>query len=161
PVARETIEQITGVDPHSQRNYEKLLHLDVRQNIAVGEEIIANEQGQALAQERAWRHGKALFTLTDFKGKQGAKGRRYHARQLPNSYGAVHAAESRGGRRRLNRQLIDRQKKGAGSDHVGRWYFANGKQLDRARGLMHVDRYCPTGRFGAGGSWSVWSEEIK
>ncbi|MCA9986384.1 MAG: hypothetical protein KDE59_18875, partial [Anaerolineales bacterium] len=161
PVARETIAAITGVDPHSQRSYEKLLNLDVRQNIAIGEEIIEGEAGQALAQERAWRHGNALFTLTDYKGKQGAKGRRYHAWQLPNSYGAIHAAESRGGRRRLNRQLIDLQKKGAGNDRVGRRYFANGKQLERSRGLMHVDRYCPTGRFGAGETWSVWSEGIK
>ena len=160
PVARETIEQITGVDPHSQRSYEKQLHLDVRHNLAVGEEIIENEQGQALAQERAWRHGNALFTLTDYKGKQGPKGRRYHAWQLPNSYGGIHAAESRGKRRRLNRQLIDLQKKGAGNGHVGRRYFANGKQLERARGELWVDQYCRTGRFSSGATWSVFSEGI-
>ena len=170
PVARETIEQITGVDPHSQRSYEKQLHLDVRHNLAVGEEIIENEQGQALAQERAWRHGNALFTLTDYKGQQGPKGRKYHAWQLPNSYGAIHAAENRSKRRRLNRQLIDLQKKGAGNDRVGRRYFANGKQLERARGELWVDQYVrayqskirpsATGRFSSGATWSVFSEGI-
>ena len=160
PVARETIEQITGVDPYAQRAYEKRLHLDVRHNIAIGEEITEGETGQAITQERAWRHGRALFTLTDYKGKQGPRGRKYHAWQLPNSYGAIHAAEGRGKRRRLNRQLIDLQKKGAGNDQVARRYFANGKRMERTKAEQHLDRYCVTGRYGAGSLWSVWSEEI-
>ncbi len=164
PVARETLAMLTGVDPHAQRSYEKRLGLSVQTNIAIGEAIQPGPAGEALAEERAWRHGRALFTLTDYQGKQGEPGRRYHAWQLPNSYGAIHAAETRGKRRRVNRQLIDLQEKGAGNDRVGRRYFANGKLLDRACGPLHQDRYCPTGRYGlhsgGGHSWSVWSEGL-
>ena len=160
PVARETIAHITGVDPHSQRAYEKRLHLEVRHNIAIGEEYVAGAQGQALTQERAWRHGRALFTLTDYQGKQGPKGRQYHAWQLPNSYGAIHTAESRGKRRRLNRQLIVLQKKGAGNDQVARRYFANGRQMERSHNERHIDSYCQTGRYSAGCTWSVFSENM-
>ncbi|MCB0031133.1 MAG: hypothetical protein KDE28_24650, partial [Anaerolineales bacterium] len=139
PVARETIAALTGVEPHAQRDYENRLGLAVQTNIAVGEAIQPGPEGEALAQERAWRHGRALFTLVDYQGKQGEKGHRYHAWQLPNSYGALHEAQSRGKRRRVNRQLMDLQEKGAGNDRVGRRYFANGKLLDRARGPLHVD----------------------
>src|SRR5690606_25828870 len=111
PVARVTLEEITGVPSRTQREYEKRAGVDVEVNYLVGEPAT-----QAALQERTWKHGGAVFTLTDRRDIHGKKDEKYIARQLPNSFVGPHAQCPRGRQRHLNRQLADlRDKRDAGN----------------------------------------------
>jgi hypothetical protein len=101
PIARATLETVTGVPGRSQRAYEAQLQVDVRANYAIGERI----EDHTISQEQAWAHGQALFVLTDARGYQGKRGQRYHAWQLPNSYRGPHARIGRGRQKHLNRHI--------------------------------------------------------
>ena len=101
PIARATLETVTGVPGRSQRAYEAQLQVEVRANYAIGERI----EDHTISQEQAWAHGQALFVLTDARGYQGKRGQRYHAWQLPNSYRGPHACTGRGRQKHLNRHI--------------------------------------------------------
>lgn len=112
PIARATLEEVTGVAPRTQREYEKRVGVDVRENYAIGE-----QKTQAALQEQAWERGRAIFTLIDRKGIHGRKNAEYVAWQLPNSYAGPHEQRARGRQRQLNRQLADlRDRRDAGND---------------------------------------------
>jgi hypothetical protein len=100
PIARETLEEITGVGRRSQQTYEHKTGLKVQQNFAIGERTDLERR-----QNRAWLHGQALFELKDYRGRQGKRGRTYLAWQLPNIYGSIYEQRPKGRQKRINREL--------------------------------------------------------
>jgi hypothetical protein len=102
PIARSTLAELSGVGESSQRAYESRVDIEIQANFAIGDE--RTKEGQ---EDHAWRQGQALFTLKDYRGYQGKKGRTYLAWQLPNSYIGEHAHRPRGRQRRINRKLKD------------------------------------------------------
>jgi hypothetical protein len=102
PIARTTLAELSGVGESSQRTYESRVDIEIQANFAIGDE--RTKEGQ---EDHAWRQGGALFTLKDYRGYQGKKGKTYLAWQLPNSYIGEHAHRPRGRQRRINRKLKD------------------------------------------------------
>ncbi len=131
PIARETLEQLSGVDRRSQRLYEQRVGLAVRTNVALGERASAET-----AHERAWQLGRALFHFVDSAGLHGRAGATYLAQQLPNSYGRCHRLDRRGRQKRINRDLRDLFAKGMtgnGQGTIERRYFVDGHAAARQR----------------------------
>jgi hypothetical protein len=137
PIARETLEQLSGVGRSSQRSYEERVGIDVQANFAVGE--VATKENQ---EKRAWAQGQALFELKDYRGQQGKKGKTYLAWQLPNTYHGQHRHRPRGRQKRINRKLKDLVMKGMPGNVGGtsetqkpeKIYYPNGKLAARAYG---------------------------
>lgn len=107
PVSRQTVAGITGVSRRSQQAYEAKSGIHTERNWAVGEEC-----SQELLQQRAWRHGAAVFQLTDDRGKLGPAGQAYIAWQLPNSYCGPYSPQPARANKRINRKLTDLLKQG-------------------------------------------------
>jgi hypothetical protein len=107
PITRETIANISCVSPRTQRLYEKKANVQKRSNYAIGA-----KSTPAREEEQAWRHGHALFRLTDHKGKQGKPGVTYLAWQLPNTYLGPHVPKPRGRQKQINQELTDLFTKG-------------------------------------------------
>lgn len=146
PIARATLQTLSGVGRCSQRNYEKRAKVQVRRNYAIGEAATDLNREQ-----RAAEKGGATFELTDRKGKQGPKQKNYMAWQLPNSYSGPHFQESHSRKqRRINSQLADlRIERNVGNGRLGGevGYYGNGKSA--AKGFNRNscrDCYFPTGR---------------
>ncbi|WP_420640516.1 hypothetical protein [Candidatus Leptofilum sp.] len=137
PIARETLEQLSGVGRSSQRNYEERIGVDVQANFAVGD--LSTKENQ---EKRAWAKGQALFELKDYRGQQGRKGKTYLAWQLPNSYSGQHRHRPRGRQKRINRKLKDLVMKGMPGNVGGtsetrqpeKIYYPNGKLAAKAYG---------------------------
>ncbi|MCI0393775.1 MAG: hypothetical protein L0332_24505 [Chloroflexi bacterium] len=102
PVARATLQRVSGVSRRSQQAYERRAAVKVQFNYAVGE-VATPEESQA----RGWQHGRALFTIQDYRRRQRRQEKNYLAWQLPNSYSGVHDQQPKGAQKRLNRQLAD------------------------------------------------------
>jgi hypothetical protein len=136
PIARQTMTAVSGVGRRSQRAYEQRLRLPVQPNFAVGEAADSQKR-----HERAWRQGKALFELKDYRGRQGKKGSRYLAWQLPNSYNTCHTHPGgRPGQRHINRELKALVLKGTPGNVEG---TGESPKPDLIR------RYYPTGKLAA------------
>lgn len=143
PIARETLEQLSGVGRSSQRNYEERIGVDVQSNFVIGD--LSTKENQ---EERAWAKGQALFELKDYRGQQGKKGKTYLAWQLPNSYSGQHQLRPQGRQKRINRELKDLVMKGmpgnvGGMGETGvpkrtqapeKIYFPNGKLAAKVYG---------------------------
>ena len=137
PIARETLEQLSGVGRSSQRNYEERIGVDVQANFAVGD--LSTKENQ---EKRAWAKGQALFELKDYRGQQGRKGKIYLAWQLPNTYLGQHRHRPRGRQKRINRKLKGLVMKGMPGNVGGtsetcqpeKIYYPNGKLAARAYG---------------------------
>jgi hypothetical protein len=137
PVARETIRRICHISRRTQRNYEKRADIRTQRNFAIGPQATAD-----LERATAWRHGRALFRLSDKKGKQGIPGTTYVAWQLPNSYVGPHPQQPRGQQKRINHELADlfmQGMTGNGEDLVvskkvcrSKRFFGSGRQAARA-----------------------------
>ena len=141
PIARETLEAITGAGRRSQRAYEQQTGLKAQQNFAIGERTDLERR-----QKCAWRHGTALFELKDYRGQQGKQGRTYLAWQLPNTYGSIHEPQPKGRQKRINRELADLFMKGmtgngeegverhssSGQQKFVKHYYANGALAAKA-----------------------------
>ncbi len=123
PISRARLERITRVPERTQRVYEQQAGVTSQRNLAVGERYSGKE-----VQNRAWRHGRAVFEFIDAKGTQGPPGRRYVAWRLPNSYQGCHELSPRGRQRKINKQI--------GLVHYG----AQGNGLVRANARRRVDR---------------------
>jgi hypothetical protein len=124
PISRETLGDLTGIPERTQLEYDRAAGIERRRNYAVGESYTVE-----INQERAWRHGRAVFRFVDKRGRQGRAGGEYVAWNLPNSYRSGHQRRSRGGRKRINRKLADLLKRGiAGNDErvVEKLFFPNG-----------------------------------
>ena len=137
PIARETLEQLSGVGRSSQRVYEAQVGLHVQANFVVG-----GSSTKEAMEKRAWAKGQALFELKDYRGQQGKKGKIYLAWQLPNSYSRQHRHRPRGRQKRINRKLKDLVMKGmpgnmgktSESHQPEKIYFPNGKLAAKAYG---------------------------
>jgi hypothetical protein len=102
PISRAALADLTAVTRRSQRTYEPVAGVRSQANWAIG----PAQQGSD-AQELAWRHGQALFTFTDRRGRYGRPGATYFSWQLPNSYQGPHATQGRSPKKALNQQLVD------------------------------------------------------
>ena len=143
PIARETLAGLSGVGRSGQRTYEDAAGVAVQANFAVGELADTDSgQGQARRQERAWRKGRAVFELKDYRGQQGRKGKTYLAWQLPNGYSGTHRQRPLGRQKRINRELKDLVMKGMPGNvaetnemqKLEKRYFPNGKLAAKAYG---------------------------
>ena len=114
PIARDTLAALSGACARSQAAYERRAGIVARANIALGERVAAAEGATPAEQERAWRHGRAMFRLKDYRGRHGRPGATYLAWRLPNAFGPArgHQARPKGQQKRINRQLADLFTKG-------------------------------------------------
>ncbi len=129
PISREVQATLTGVPERTQRHYCKVTKIRQQSNIVIGSQYTPEE-----AEQQAWQRGRAIFSFTDFQGRQGRKGRRYIAWRLPNSYSGPHRQTANGRIRKINRRLTDLVDKGAqgnGHEPVEKRYYANGKAAAR------------------------------
>lgn len=161
PIARETLEQLSGVGRSSQRNYEERIGVDVQANFAIGD--LSTKENQ---EKRAWAKGQALFELKDYRGQQGRKGKTYLAWQLPNSYSGQHRHRPRGRQKRINRKLKDLVMKGMpgnvggtnGTRQPEKIYYPNGKLAAKAYG-RDAERELYWKRYRTGtGRFEVWQQ---
>jgi hypothetical protein len=157
PISRAALRELSGAAPRTQQCYDARARVEVQPCLAIGGLATTSS-----SQTNAWQHGRAAFTFTDHRGKQGAAGRRYQAHRLPNRYVGPHPR--RGKPKRLNRQLIDLCQQGyAGNGQpesepgtAARRYYADGAAAGRVwlrqqgRVLVYWQRSEPTnaGRFG-------------
>ena len=102
PVARQTLCQLTQRSRRTQRTYEKRAGVRRQTNWALGPQATPLSE-----QQYAWQHGRAIFRLTDRKGKHGPAGATYLAWQLPNSYEGPHQTLPIHRQKRTNRRLAD------------------------------------------------------
>lgn len=102
PVARQTLCQLTKRSRRTQRTYEKRAGVRRQTNWALGPQATLLSE-----QQYAWQHGRAIFRLTDRKGKHGPAGATYLAWQLPNSYEGPHQTLPIHRQKRTNRRLAD------------------------------------------------------
>lgn len=139
PIARITIEKVTGVPRRTQQIYEDVVGVKSRENYALGEKATAEG-----FQELAWKKGKAVFLFTDYKGYQGPPGERYVAWQMPNDYIGPHSPSNRGRIRRTNKKLLaDLRRRGAGNSKslvYNRRYFDSGRRSIKAFDKQGVDK---------------------
>jgi hypothetical protein len=142
PISREKLKELTSVPERSQRDYEELVGVECRQNIAIGERYSEKE-----VQERAWRQGQAVFRFIDMEGRQGKPGQEYVAWHMPNSYEGPHNQRRKGRQKKINQQLKDLVKKGTrgnGREKVERLFWANGAAAGKAYNRnQDVDAYWP------------------
>ena len=133
----------------TQLTYEAQAGVEKQHNIAVGDRLTSKRM-----EDRAWTQGTAVFTFTDYLGKQGPARRQYVAWHLPNSYRGPHAQSRRGRMRKINRTLKDLVKKQARGNGGGRVFYADGASAAKASGRnADVDAYWP--RRSAGVLWWV------
>lgn len=157
PISREVQATLTGVPERTQRHYCQATKIKQQSNIVIGSQYTTEE-----AEQQAWQRGRAIFSFTDFQGRQGRKGRRYIAWRLPNSYSGPHQQTANGRIRKINRKLKDLVRKGARGNNgtkVKKRYFANGAEAARAlnRGA-EPEKYWPTKMAACqSGIWAVFS----
>lgn len=99
PIARDTIAQLTSVPVRTQRSYDVLLATKRQRNVGIGTAATKNN----VQEHYATRPG--AFLLTDKHGKQGPRGVRYLAWQLPNSYEQHHQTVSPSKNKRIVRSI--------------------------------------------------------
>ncbi len=136
PIARSTLETLSGVGRRSQHAYERRAGVCVQRNLAVGSIALPDA-----LQTRAWEQGTAVFELKDYDGRQGRGGKTYVAWQLPNSYHCEQKLGSQGSRRRVNRQLAGLLLEGTtgnGLQSIPRRYFPQGQAAAHAASRLHV-----------------------
>jgi hypothetical protein len=171
PIARQTLETMTGVGRRTQQAYEQHAGISVQHNIVLGNPLKTNAPPFASAtsdqlptishQERAWQQGNAYFELKDYRGYHGKRGAMYMAWQLPNSYTAPHTPNGRGRQKYLNRHLNDlRMKREAGNrqewnEGICRRYFKDGVGAGKAQARQpHQAMYWQAGLCRSGkGQW--------
>lgn len=151
-IARVTVaNEVNGIAPRTQQEYEQLVGLRSVANYAVDHNIYDATK----AQDFIWEH--QAFKFEDRQGKfdrkNGKRGVAYFAWQLPNSYGIVqtHKQGNKSYRKRLNRQLKAlRKQKGEGNEQRS----------------MKPKRFCPSGKVAAkaanrGASIVYWPSAVR
>lgn len=104
PVTRRVLRERTGAAERTQRRYSKAAAITQQTNIA----IIPTGDGETLSEARQaahWRHGRGVFTLRDFRGIHGRRGRNYVAKRLPDSHIVPYGRGRRGRKSKINREL--------------------------------------------------------
>lgn len=163
PIARKTLEDLTGVSRRSQQAYETKAGVKIQHHWAIADTYSMEE-----AQRRAWKQGNALFVLRDHQGRSGAAGQSYLAWQMPNSYVGPHTPQAPARKKRINRRLADlfnKGKTGNGKEKIEQMpshgghpptrYFEHGRAAARAYN-RHAsnDLYWRTSTFY--GQYKVW-----
>ena len=145
PISRETLEDITGLCPRTQREYDRKAQVMRQQNIAVGP-----KKTKITAEEQYWQRGGAVFTFVDSQGKQGPKNRHYLAWRLPNSYQAPHQQRSKGRQKKINQQLVRLVNNGVQATDqqaVGKLFWPDGAAAGKAYSRdQEQDAYWPRGK---------------
>jgi hypothetical protein len=140
PIARATLQELSRVSPRSQRAYEERANVRRQANFALATALAQDDE-----KERAWQHGRAFFSFTDPKGKQGRPGNRYLAWQLPNDYIGPHAPAPQGRQKRINQYLADLFMQGmTGNGKVAGEHGRSGRQRFYGTGLMAAKAYSRT-----------------
>jgi len=138
PIARITLQKITHVHPRIQQRYDKIARVKSRRNFGIGG--VATEETK---RDAAWKHGQAVFQISDKEGRQGKPRKQFLAWQLPNSYVGPHEMASGNQRKRVNRKLTDLLHQGTvGNDQLS---DTDARLLETISGR----RYCENGRFAA------------
>jgi hypothetical protein len=106
PIGQETIRELTGIAPRTQRVYLDLADVQAQRNIAVSSTSPTSPQGQELL----YRHGRGTFYFRDHLGRRGSKGRVTLAYPLSNSYRAPLQQAPKGRQCKINRTLHARDK---------------------------------------------------
>lgn len=128
PISRQCLAELNGVSVRTLQRYDKRAGVRAVPNYEVGNPVTPES-----AQEAAWDAGTAHFELTDHRGKQGPAGRKYNARQLPNSYIATKSETApRGRQRKINKCISNARDNGA---------RANGNMFVRRFHLSAVGAY--------------------
>jgi len=136
-LSRQTIQDITGASPKSQRTYEALTG------------IIATPCYAFLAtsdeQDAAWEANQAAFVFTDHHNIQGGgKGKKYTARTLPNTFETSKSSPlkraSKSGTKRFNARVrrTDNEEVGNGQKRKTRVYFKDAKSAAKANGRHYI-----------------------
>jgi len=127
-------------------------------------------------ENRAWRHGRALFIYKDHQGKLGSAGAEYSAWQLPNSYHGPHDLRPKGRQKSINREIADLFTKGktgnsalqegrsVSLDRLSRRYFNNGQAAAKIYNLdPGQDRYWKGNKRGSSSNqiWHVFSGQLE
>jgi len=107
PIARSTLQTLCKMSRQTQRNYERRVGVRQQSNYAIGRGAIVED-----IQNRAWKHGRALFLFKDKNGRLGKPGTTYTAWQLPNNYFGPHDRQAKGRQKRINKELVDLFMKG-------------------------------------------------
>lgn len=109
PVSRAATAEMAGLSVRTLQRYDRRAGVETTANYEVGDPY-----DERAAQESTWEGGHAFFVLVDHKGRRGQPGRKYCARQLPNSYD-VRGLETapRGRQRKANTWLRDACDNGA------------------------------------------------
>ena len=162
PISRDTLEDITGLCPRTQRAYDRLAGVKRQQNIAVGP-----KHTEITAKEQYWQRGRAVFAFVDSQGQRGTKNRHYLAWQLPNSYQAPHRQRSKGRQKKINQQLaklVNHGVQATDQSEVDKLFWPDGAAAGRAYSRdQELDAYWPRGRTQkrSGLLWHVFVGEAK
>lgn len=98
PISRQKRAAVLGVPERTQRHYCRTAGIKRVANYAL---VTPND-----VQSYAWHHGgTAIFPFTDFKGRNGRKGKRYTARQLPTTQKARHERANVGRTQKINQRI--------------------------------------------------------
>lgn len=174
PIARSTLKDISSLSPRTQQKYEHRAGIFRQVNFVVGGRVRSSD-----IENRAWRHGRALFIYTDRQGRFGSSGAVYTAWQLPNSYRGPHGIRPKGRQKSINREIADLFTKGitgnstlleddtrSSFERFSRRYFSNGQAAAKIYNLdPGRDRYWK-GRVRPCSSDQIWhvfsgQQEIK
>lgn len=154
PISQETARRLTGIPERTQRHYCDVAGIRRRANYAIGKRF--NREG---AEQAAWEHGPASFTITDFDGRQGSKNGRYNAWRLPNSYILKLKAAPKGRQQKINAKLADLVNTGAqgnGNSGVSRIFHPDGKTAAKAAYRQSgINTYWPIGKSNQAQLWGV------
>ena len=167
PIARSTLKEISSVTPRTQRNYELRAGIFRQTNFAISGRVKRSD-----IENRAWRHGRALFIYKDRQGKFGSAGAEYTAWQLPNAYHGPHDMRPKGRQKSINREISDLFTKGitgncplqerrrVSFERLSRRYFNNGQAAAKLYNLdPGPDRYWKGNKRGSPSDqfWHVFS----
>ena len=126
PISRQTLARKSGVQPRTQRHYDRLCGIEKETNYAHGPKVGSEE-----AIELAWQKGPAAFTWRETKKGRHEGSARFLAWQLPNSYHGPHARLGRGRQKRHNKALADLLNQGTAGNGHGLW-DDHGPRSDRS-----------------------------
>ena len=156
PISRDTLEDITGLSPRTQRDYDRRAQVKRQRNMAVGP-----KHTKISAEEQYWQRGGAVFRFVDSQGKQGPKNREYLAWQMPNTYQAPHQQRSKGRQKKINQQLlslVNTGVRGTEQHAVDKLFWPDGATAGKAYSRdQELDAYWPRGetRRRKGAIWYV------
>lgn len=163
PISRKTLYDITGVPQGTLWSYEETTGIKRRGNIAIGKSL---KQVTEIEREQFFSEYLFVgFVLTDYLGVHGAKGERYLAWRLPNSYQSDLLQLPKGRQKKINRYfnsssgLVNIRGRGNTWVKIRRVFCQTAQD---AKGNSADNRYLPinsTKKKGGDGCWRVLSRD--